>query len=740
MAAPFADQSLHNRVWWREPVCWLLASAAFVGWLVWGPDQVMNGLDYTQMHHFYKVYLRDTLMAGELPLWNPYTLLGRPFLADPEVGAFYPPTWLFIVLPESVAYWLMVSGHFAIGGWGMSRLARAWGAPSMAAIFAGVAFLLSTHFLGRVQVGLVGFVCTIAWWPWAMRVMERLCRRFLMGDCLRLSSVLAVSFMAGHPHAFWLCGCSFGFYVLPRCFYGSLKSAFFRTVRSYGSLAGSAVVAFALCAVAFLPLLELSAESNRLPSKMLASFYSLPMEGLYALFWPVPAWVSGGWESNLYIGFPLVILGVLQLCCIRRLRSRALLFLALVCLIISLGQKTLFFDILYPLVPSMGQFRLNSRFTLFTVFALMIGAAIFWRRGRSSLRTARWLSAGVIALSVTLLLFRWHIFPFWLAALGGLAGGLIVWRWRLGVGRYAFAGWVVLWSIDYLPLIAKYRDEFRAAAPSSFTTANDFPADVQRQLAAITGVAPLRIFAPYEVLKANSGMENGYSLVIGYVALTSSRVWNYLHLMAGRRPGELQLTGVDPEVFQGGPCPYPDIDVAVGWNSREKCLVPIGAALRGRRAWLSSQVLVVPDWHKSIEVMVSKNPGMAVAIMEESPRLNPNSDHPGGNAEIIRFRRNSVVVSTDCANSAILVLAEAWYPGWFARIDGAEAPVFPVNAWMRGVEVPAGRHEVVFYYRSRYLTVGFGISLVALGVWLYLWRREVQAHGPGGFGWQKRGY
>jgi uncharacterized membrane protein YfhO len=62
----------------------------------------------------------------------------------------------------------------------------------------------------------------------------------------------------------------------------------------------------------------------------------------------------------------------------------------------------------------------------------------------------------------------------------------------------------------------------------------------------------------------------------------------------------------------------------------------------------------------------------------------------------------------------LLVVAEPWYPGWQARVDGDVAPCLPVNAWMRGVPLAAGSHEVVLSFRSRWLAPGLALSALTL--------------------------
>jgi len=60
----------------------------------------------------------------------------------------------------------------------------------------------------------------------------------------------------------------------------------------------------------------------------------------------------------------------------------------------------------------------------------------------------------------------------------------------------------------------------------------------------------------------------------------------------------------------------------------------------------------------------------------------------------------------DCAGG-LLVLADAYYPGWEALVDGVEAEVLPVNGAFRGVVVPEGAREVVF----RYVPVSFRVGV-----------------------------
>lgn len=68
------------------------------------------------------------------------------------------------------------------------------------------------------------------------------------------------------------------------------------------------------------------------------------------------------------------------------------------------------------------------------------------------------------------------------------------------------------------------------------------------------------------------------------------------------------------------------------------------------------------------------------------------------------------------SHAGVFVLAEAWYPGWRAFINGTLSPVLPVDIAFIGVEIGGGNHEVIFEFRPESLRIGGYISACALFV------------------------
>jgi len=69
-----------------------------------------------------------------------------------------------------------------------------------------------------------------------------------------------------------------------------------------------------------------------------------------------------------------------------------------------------------------------------------------------------------------------------------------------------------------------------------------------------------------------------------------------------------------------------------------------------------------------------------------------------GNAQIVSWRPDRMEVEVDNKQPGVLIVHEAYYPGWVARIDGRPAPILRTNVLFRGVEVAEGRHRITLHF------------------------------------------
>ena len=107
------------------------------------------------------------------------------------------------------------------------------------------------------------------------------------------------------------------------------------------------------------------------------------------------------------------------------------------------------------------------------------------------------------------------------------------------------------------------------------------------------------------------------------------------------------------------------------------------------------------------------------AIVENLPkeiesRINQNDQlkSVAGNAKLMSSGRVDVEVSTEAPS--LLVVADQYYPGWVAIVDGKQEPIYAVDGIFRGVFLEKGDHVVQFKYRPLSFIIGAIISSLSL--------------------------
>jgi hypothetical protein len=106
----------------------------------------------------------------------------------------------------------------------------------------------------------------------------------------------------------------------------------------------------------------------------------------------------------------------------------------------------------------------------------------------------------------------------------------------------------------------------------------------------------------------------------------------------------------------------------------------------------------------------------ATVLLEEEPSGWTAGE---GSASVVEYEAERIVVRVDGTGGALL-LADNWYPGWKAWIDGRPAPILVADHALRAVALPAGSHEVEMRFHPASLSIGAGMSLASLALALLL--------------------
>src|SRR5205823_1178731 len=108
----------------RERPFWVLLAAVVA--LFWRPLTTSTFFfrDLYQLFYPKKEFLVAALRSGQIPMWDPLTNGGQPFLASPTNTAFYPTNALFFVLPFQFAFNVDLVLHVLLCAAGAYWLAR----------------------------------------------------------------------------------------------------------------------------------------------------------------------------------------------------------------------------------------------------------------------------------------------------------------------------------------------------------------------------------------------------------------------------------------------------------------------------------------------------------------------------------------------------------------------------------------------------------------------------------------
>jgi hypothetical protein len=109
----------------------------------------------------------------------------------------------------------------------------------------------------------------------------------------------------------------------------------------------------------------------------------------------------------------------------------------------------------------------------------------------------------------------------------------------------------------------------------------------------------------------------------------------------------------------------------------------------------------------------------AVALLEQraTPTIveaaSPFRAAPGQVSAVERGLESLRIVA-ESSDEATLVVADAWWPGWEATLDGLPAAIFRADALVRAVRWPAGRHVLEMRYRPPEVRTGLRLSALGL--------------------------
>jgi hypothetical protein len=728
-------------------------------------DALIAGRNTDMVSEFvaWRAFLGDSLRHCHLPLWNPYTYSGQPFLGGFESAVLYPPNLLFAVLPLPPALNFSLLLHLILLGWGMERWARARGLHPWAAALAGLVMPLSGPVFPHIFAGHLSNICTMAWAPWIFLGLESWRQQGSHRGLFLASAAICLQLLAGHVQYFFYTAVAAGLQALIVTVADPVARR-----RAIPGVLGCYLAGALLGAAQLLPGLDALHEGMRQNGLdyHFAAWFSFPPENFLTIVAPdffgtiSMAGVEGTsgqsvywgrcffWEMSFYIGAvaPLLIAVALAKSGHRRQVTLDLVTSGLL-LILALGSHTPVFNLFYYFVPGFGHFRSWSKFifpaTLFLVLA-MAARADSLLRSKPPPRGVAW--AGVIAGDTTLfagiiLLFAPNILGGFLRFIAStnesylppdfftnaervhtasltaglslilagttllVAGSCLYFQEKSALLRFA------------LPLILAIELLVFAYRLIPVAHLSDAMSDPLHQF--ITShPGDYRVLDDY---RSNNGYLLGKSDISGDNPSALRRLGEFMNFVHGDNPDRatqyLPFNQRD-RLYALLRLRYVIWVVGDSYHIVENTTPPLP------RLSLIGHEQVVPGRDALFAAL--RNPAfdpMKTVLLETSPYPAPT---PGvtGTARLVSEQPDELEIEADTNHAALLLVTDLYAKGWKAESFAGSAQnsyqVLPADYILRAIPLAAGHHHLRIVYSPITFPIGLRLSVGTWIVWLVL--------------------
>ena len=752
-----APPAARTAPWQWFAVLGLLAVAVLLmfGGTLWsGDDTVLsNGKgDIAQEYVHWRAFGFSEMQKGHLLLWNPHVFSGTPFFSGFQAALLYPLNALFLVLPLAPAInWSVALHVFLCGAFMCWWMARRGLLPPAAFLAAFIYMFCGANFL-HVYGGGLSLLCSVAWLPLLFLAVDEVFRAPALRWCLAGMFAVAMLVLAGNPQMFYYAG-------LATAVYGALCLA--RPgggrIRVAGCLAAIAAGGILLGAVQLLAGLQEWNEMLRNGGLSYAdarTFY-FPPQNLLTLLAPDFFGTAAGagywgrwyyWETSLFIGVSGLVLAVLGAVQGDAKLRRFSVTMALLAVVLALGDSTPLFKLLYSVVPGFDRFRGVSKFIeLASLFlAVLAGVGLDGllkdRRPRSGFAISVAVLGGIVLVAGLMLdkspdgisammqgvagSGETYLSPakYSDSAFTGLAAHLAAQSLVIGGALLVVSALLVgfarqraaLWLLPVLTVAELFI--FDRHSLDTFHLKDSTSPAVQKYLADHPG--------DYRILNLDN-LDSASSL-------GAYDLWGY-------EPGILsryaQLIGYTQGVNPDNPEVYVPFSHGTPVFSLFRCRAifipgPGGLDIREDNHYLPHLLLV-----QNFRVLRGRDDIFAAltgttfnprqeAILESDPAPVPASSGDSGTVNLRDSTTDSLTIEADVKSPSLLLVTDNYARGWRARALPGSAQssyqVMPADWCLRAVPLAAGHHLLRLEYAPKGFEVGKWISIVSAAGFLTL--------------------
>jgi len=723
--------------------------------------------------YFYpiKFSVAESFKAGHLPLWEPHMATGFPILAEFQSAVFYPPSVIFYLVPFFAAIQFSYVFHYAVAASGSYVLLRSWTQPIYLSVIGSILFSFGgtmvslTNLLNHFQSGV--------WLPWLVYCWERAVENKRWSTLVVFSMVAVCQLLAGSPEVFAF---SAALLVLDSVrMYRKGQSGFVSCYVARFSAAGLMIMGIAM--VQLLPTAELILQSRRdhaIPAPE-AFAWSLRPWALIGLFLPMlepDTSLSVGVRLLLTDRLPLLLsnylgnIAVFGFCSwlfTARMRERLVIAgLIAISLLCAFGSYTPVYPELYKWLPGFHSIRFPEKF-YFITFAILVFGII---RGIGALtdgdncRTTVIILLGVpMGWLVIYLLVRLNpiLLGHWIQPLqpahatvnpASIAAILFSMEKQIAIS-VLLAGIFLLHHLKLLRagllqillILVVFVDLSVANKPLHFLRDKNRIQDAPRILEKPPTHARIFYYPPgnnlhpsfvsvtgqpsYEKgtevvlnnLLPNAGLMYGFEYFQDIDALGRRSYTDFLNFINGLAPerrGKLLRVLNVKYVVTFHALNVKGLKLLHEFPEHYSRMYEVTDSVP--RTYLASHPVYDPDPISTLRRLSTDMFDPAREVVIDAPLRLERETEFRGTAYIESYQNDRVRITARLHEHGILVLTDAFYPGWKVYVDKHPKRILRANYLFRGVELTPGNHTVEFVYDPASFKIGLFISLMTLAL------------------------
>ena len=670
-------------------------------------ESVYNN-DLLGQHLAFKEVLSRALKSGTIPFWSADVGTGFPLFAESSVGTFnFFNLLLFYLFDAWLAFNLSYIFIFLTAYIGSYLFFRKIKISLPASLFSATAFTLGGSLAARLQH--FNYLQAISFIPWIFLLSVLIWEKKSYLYILVLSIIFSQQIFVGGLQWMVIALMGVALMLMMKVIYGEKEKLLPKIAR----ISVCVILPILISMPQLLSTYEMQSVSARSLSLNDSDIYLFSFNPKRLVTFLFPDYYHGSpkellnpfdslsglyWEESVYIGIlPLVFLFVALVKKKKKPWEITFLVVLIFSFLVSLGKFTFIGNVLS--VPGLNYFRVPSRFLVLTTFsiALIAGYGLDWTINYflGKIKNPVKRGPGIITIFI-----------------------FIVLLFQIVELRRVY--------IDYYPVIPlkEYLSEPESATiigdGDRFYTKID---NVQRVYDSYFSQESRNENKEFDYMK--NGLEANLNLIYA-----KDQVKVYSGLLTKR--SELQNSLVDllsnaagaKYIISTSELDYKNLDMVKKLNFAIDYLPPYFIYKNNYaldRFRLVSNFEVKDNLDQAVKRVEEGNFPFETSVILESNIDDQFSDLVTKDIELVKETDNFLQLFVNTDKSAILVLADSYYPSWKASVNGNEVKILPANINQRAIILPPGKNDVIFWYSKDKFHLGVKISAIAGIIFLIIW-------------------